>query len=142
MHPYNTIRYGMRVEVRGVIMNAWFAAAAILSAGICGLHVVMGGREAARPLLAASGLDHVAKFTNYYCWHLVTIVIGALGAAFAYSSWQASAVDIAQFATAIALLFALWSVAMIVRFRLSPIQFPQWALFILIALLGLAGNVV
>lgn len=122
-------------------MNGWFAAAAGLSAITCGMHIVMGGREAARPLLAATDLDRVAKFTNYYCWHLVTIAIGALVAAFAYSSRAGATADLALFATGIALLFALWSLGMIAKFRLPPMQFGQWALFLLIALLGLAGNV-
>ncbi|WP_374656411.1 hypothetical protein [Dongia sp.] len=121
-------------------MNGWFAAAAGLSAFTCGLHVVMGGREAARPLLAAAELDRLAKFTNYYCWHLVTIVIGALAVAFAYSARAGMAADLALFATGIAFLFALWSLGMIARFRLPPLLFGQWALFLPIGLLGLAGH--
>jgi len=121
-------------------MNGWFAAAAALSAFTCGLHVFMGGREAVRPLLAAGDLDRLAKFTNYYCWHLVTIAIGALAAAFAYSARQGAAPELALFATGIALLSASWSLGMIARFRLPPLQFGQWALFLPIGLMGLAGH--
>lgn len=121
-------------------MNMWFAAAAGVSALTCGVHIVFGGRETARVLIAAEELDHTAKFTSYYCWHLVTIAIGALAAAFGYASWAGSALDLAQFATGISLLFALWSIIMIVSFRLSPMRFAQWAPFMLIAILGVAGN--
>lgn len=119
-------------------MNEWFAAAAALSALTCGIHVVIGGRAAARPLLEAP-LDRDVKFTNYYCWHAVTITIAALAAAFAYSSGAGAGTDLALLATGIALLFALLSLAMIARFRLPPIQFGQWLLFLVIALLGLIG---
>lgn len=120
-------------------MNGWFVAAAALSAFACGLHVVAGGREAARPLLAARDLDRFAKFTNYYCWHLVTIVLAAMAVAFGYSARLGAATDLALFATGIAFLFAIWSLVMIAKFRLPPLRFAQWALFVPIGLLGLAG---
>lgn len=120
-------------------MNMWFAAAAVLAVLTCGIHVVLGGREAARPLLIASNLDLGAKYTNYYCWHLVTIVIGALAFAYGYSAWTAEP-GLALFATAMAFLFAAWSLGMIALFRLRPFQFGQWALFLPMAALGLVGG--
>lgn len=120
-------------------MNGWFLAAAGLLTVICGVHIVMGGREAARPLLAATELDRTAKFTNYYCWHLVTIAIGALALAFAHASQAGAATDLALFATGIAFLFGAWSLGMIARFGLPPMQFGQWALFLPVSLLGLIG---
>lgn len=120
-------------------MNVWLLSAAGLSAIICVLHIVLGGREAARPLLASMELTRSAKFTNYYCWHLVTIAIGAMAVAFVRSSQMDAAADLAFFATGLALLFAGWSVLMVAKFRLSPWQFPQWALFLPVALLGAIG---
>jgi uncharacterized membrane protein YjjP (DUF1212 family) len=122
-------------------MNLWFLSAAILSTGICALHVIMGGREAARPLLATTELDRVAKFTNYYCWHLVTIAIALMAAAFAFASRPGANADTAIFASAAAIIFALWSVVMIVQHKLSPLQFGQWALFLPVGFLGAAGLV-
>lgn len=120
-------------------MNFWFLSAAVLSAGICALHVTLGGREAARPLLAATALDRVAKFTNYYCWHLVTIAIALMAAAFAFASRPGASTDLAIFASVTAVTFALWSIVMIVRYRLSPLQFGQWALFLPVGFLGAVG---
>ena len=121
-------------------MNIWFATAAVLSALICGLHVVMGGREAVHPLLAATELSPLTKFTNYYCWHIVTIVIAGMAVAFAYSAQPASAMDLALFATGLAFLFTVWSLGMIARFGLPLLQFGQWLLFLAVGFLGLIGS--
>ncbi len=123
----------------GCCMNFWFLSAAVLSTAICVLHITMGGREAARPLLATTELDHVAKYTNYYCWHLVTIAIAVMAAAFAFASRPGANADAAIFASANAIVFALWSVIMIVKHKLSPLQFGQWALFLLVGFLGAVG---
>jgi hypothetical protein len=120
-------------------MNFWFLSAAVLSTGICALHVTLGGREAARPLLSTTELDRVAKYTNYYCWHLVTIAIALMAAAFAFASRPGANTDAAIFASAAAIIFALWSVIMIVQHKLSPLQFPQWALFLPVGFLGAVG---
>lgn len=120
-------------------MNYWFLAAAVLSALTCVVHVILGGRESVRPLFAATHFDHVAKFTNYYCWHLVTIAIAALAVMFAMAARSGASDDLAVAASAVALMFALWSCGMIMRHRLHPLQFPQWALFLPIACLGFVG---
>jgi hypothetical protein len=120
-------------------MNWFFLAAAILSTAIGVLHVIAGGRVAARPLLEASGLRTTAKFTSYYCWHLVTIAIAALAVAFAVAAASEASRDVAMLATAVSGLFAAWSLVMIATFRLSLWGFPQWLLFLSVAGLGLAG---
>lgn len=122
-------------------MNLYFLVAALLSVGICALHVVVGGRKVARPLLDAERLSATAKFTNYYCWHLVTIAISALAAAFAIAGTSEASRDTAMLATAVAGLFAGWSLVMIAIFRLPLWRFPQWLLFLPVAGLGLAGLV-
>ena len=120
-------------------MNIWFLFAGALSAAVCAMHVVMGGREAARPLLASTELDQIAKYTNYYCWHLVTIIIAALAVAFFVAAINPEARDIALFAVITALTFSAWSLGMIARFRLPLLPFGQWILFVAIASVGGAG---
>ena len=129
------VLYGLK----GIVLNIWFALAAALAFIVCVMHVIMGGREAARPLLAASELDQVAKFTNYYCWHLVTIAIAAVGAAFFIAARDPDAYVLGVFAVAMAASFAAWSLIMIVRFRLPPLPFGQWILFLAVAGVGGAG---
>lgn len=119
-------------------MNLWLIAASALSALTGFIHLVLGGTEIARPLLAAKGLGHVPKYTMYYCWHLVTIQIAALAAAYAAAAWGGGR-ELAIAATLLAALFACWSLLMIALFRLRFMHFPQWLLFLFIAAAGIAG---
>lgn len=120
-------------------MNAWLALAAVLAAATTLIHLVLGGRHVASPLLAAERLHAVPKFTMYYCWHLVTIVLAALALAFGLAATGLGSRDLALFATAGAALFCLWSLGMIGLFRLRIAHFPQWALFAAITLSGAVG---
>lgn len=120
-------------------MNIWLALAAALAAATTLIHAILGGREIAAPLLAAERLHAVPKYTLYYCWHLVTIVLAALALAFALVATDQGSRDLALFATLGAALFGLWSLAMIGLFGLRIAYFPQWALFAAIAASGAAG---
>lgn len=120
-------------------MNAWLALAALLAAATTLIHAILGGREIATPLLAAERLHAVPKFTLYYCWHLVTIVLAALALAFGLVAIGLGSRDLALFATVGAALFCLWSLGMVGLFRLRIAHFPQWALFAAIAISGTIG---
>ena len=120
-------------------MNAWLALATLLAAATTLIHAILGGREIATPLLAAERLHAVPKFTLYYCWHLVTIVLAALALAFGLVAIGLGSRDLALFATVGAALFCLWSLGMVGLFRLRIAHFPQWALFAAIAISGTIG---
>lgn len=120
-------------------MNAWLALAAALAAVTTLIHAILGGRYVAAPLLATERLHAVPKFTMYYCWHLVTIVLAALALAFGLVATGQGSRDLALFATTGAALFCLWSLGMIGLFRLRIAHFPQWALFAAITLSGAIG---
>jgi len=122
-------------------MNAYFIAAALISAFTCLIHAIAGGREIAKPLLAVGELGKIPKYTTYYCWHLVTITLAAIALAFWLAATDETEILLAMFATGAATLFALWSLAMIAIFKLRLWHFPQWALFIPAAALGFAGLV-
>ncbi|MCC2112695.1 MAG: hypothetical protein KDJ16_11735 [Hyphomicrobiales bacterium] len=110
-------------------MNGWYVAAAVSSAATCLVHVFLGGREIARPLLAAE-LRKIPKYTAYYCWHMVTITIAALALAFALAARPGGAIELAYFATGLSALFMAWNLIMIALFRLRLLHFPQWLLFL------------
>ncbi|MEM8684832.1 MAG: hypothetical protein AAGF72_15470 [Pseudomonadota bacterium] len=119
-------------------MNGWLLAAASVSGLTCLVHVFAGGSSAARPLLR-SELDDEAKYTNYYCWHMVSIVIAAMACGFAYAAINASARDVAIVMTGLALAFTLWSLGLIAWQRQPFLRLPQWVLFAPIGLLGVLG---
>lgn len=123
------------------IHNIWLLAAGA-AAGITTLiHVFAGGPSVARPLLAAADIDEVAKMTNYYCWHVVTITLAAMTGAFAYAALTPGETALAALWTIVAAAFAAWSVALFVWKRQKAFDLPQWTLFALIAGLGAMGLV-
>ena len=120
-------------------MDLLFLGASATSIATCLVHVIVGGKFVARPLLADEELSRVTKFTAYYCWHLVTITIAALALAFFIAATNPAAISLAIFATGGSVLFVVWSLAMITMFKLRPMHFPQWILFLPGAILGMAG---
>jgi len=120
-------------------VNTYFVAAAVLSTFTCLIHATLGGRETVGPLLAARELGKVAKYTAYYCWHLVTITLAGIALSFWLAAGDPAVEALAIFATFAVAAFALWSLAMISLFKLRLWHFPQWALFLPAAGLGLAG---
>jgi len=119
-------------------MNHALAVAAALSLGTWALHTFVGGREIAGPLLR-SGLHPVPKYTNYYCWHLVTIVLFAMAAAFAYGAVVPAGRDVAAFALMLSSAFAAWSLALVRWTRQPPLRLPQWLLFLAISVVAAVG---
>lgn len=103
------------------------------------LHILAGGRFIAQPLLASTGLGEIPKYTNYYCWHIVSIVLLTMAVGYAYCGLDPQAVALAVVLTGLAASFALWSGLLIVWKKLNPLHMLQWMLFLPITLLGLAG---
>lgn len=120
-------------------MNGWFIAAAGASMATALVHILAGGRFIARPLLASTDLREIPKYTQYYCWHIVSIVLLAMAGGYAYCGLDPQAVALAVVLTGLATCFALWCALLIVWKRLSPLHMLQWMLFLPITLLGLAG---
>jgi len=119
-------------------MNTGFAAASVLSLITWGLHTFAGGAEVAGPLLR-SEMPPVAKWTAYYCWHLVTIVLSLMAVSFAYAAFVPSGRDVAALATALSVSSGLWSLVLVVwRYR-HPWRLPQWSLFLVISLAAVWG---
>ena len=120
-------------------MNIWLAAAALASLATALIHIFAGERHVARPLLRASDLASIPKHTQFYCWHIVSILLLAMAFGYAYASVAPTAIALNVMLTALAASFALWNIGLILWKRLSPKHMIQWALFLPISLLGLAG---
>jgi len=116
-----------------------FLLPAAVAALIAAIHFFVGGRELARPLLRQNALPPVVTLTHYYCWHLVTITLLGLAAAFGYASLAPDGRVLAVFATVAAGLFAVWGLALVLWQAQRHRDMPQWMLFAVLAACGAAA---
>ena len=120
-------------------MNAYFVAASVLSLITWALHTFGGGPATVGPLLKSADIDPVAKYTNYYCWHIVTIVLLAMTVGFALGAQRDQSVDVAILMTSLSGAFAVWSLVLVAWKYRHPWKLPQWLLFLPITALGVLG---
>lgn len=120
-------------------MNLWFLSAAVAAAVTFSVHFFVGGRFIARPLLAAEGLNPVTKYTAYYCWHLVSIVLAGIALAFFRAGLFSGGRELAAASVLFSAAAATLSLTIISRWKLSWFKFPQWILFVIVTLLGAGG---
>ncbi|MGD1888327.1 MAG: hypothetical protein ACFB01_14615 [Cohaesibacteraceae bacterium] len=114
-----------------------FAACALLSFAWFLVHLLMGGKEVARPLLAADLPDIVLQ-TLYLCWHFTSASIAAMAAFFAMAIWFGTP----PYAVAGTLLAAAFVLVGVVIAPLKGWRYrtiPQGWLFVPIAAMGVAG---
>jgi len=120
-------------------MNKLLAAAAALSFFTWAVHTFLGGRTTAKPLLEAQDLEPVAKYTNYYAWHIVTIVLLVIAGGFAMASVREQSRELAILMTGLCAAFTIWSVVLIAWKHRKPLELPQWTLFLPLTVLGALG---
>ncbi len=121
-------------------LNWWLAAAALASFVTFAIHTFVGTGQIARPLLDPGlKLSSVSRYTNYYCWHLVTITLLAQAACFAWAALPSRAPDLAVLATVLAAGFLAWNITLNLWRRLPIAVAPQWVFFAPITILGAVG---
>jgi len=120
-------------------MNGFLLAAAIASFLTFLAHLFWGGYEVAKPLLSAPDIQEMPKLTLYYAWHIVTLMLFIVTCAYVYLSLFQSDVPLTITVTSIAAACALLSIGLIVARKLNPLDYPHWAFFIPITLLGVLG---
>ncbi|WP_424973147.1 hypothetical protein [Dinoroseobacter sp. S76] len=118
--------------------NAFFGTAGGLAAIWLAVHTFVGGREIARPLIAAAELPSVVKHTQYLCWHFTTVAIACIAAFFGLAVITGTAVY-AISGTILASGFFLVGVGLVVALGETHARLPQGWLFLPVAGLGLAG---
>jgi len=121
------------------VQNIWLFSAGALAAFLALVHVFLGGPEVAKPLLQSNDMPDVAKYVNYYCWHLVTITIFAMAIGLIWDSVDPVQTGLAWMWAVIAVLFTLWSIVLVVWKGQKPFQMPQWLLFAPVAALAIVG---
>ncbi|MCJ9430700.1 hypothetical protein [Kordiimonas marina] len=120
-------------------MNSYFLTAGLFCAITGVIHSWIGGREIATPLLSVRDMHPVAKFSNYYCWHVVSIVLFAMTGCYLFAAFRPGSADLAVLATILALAFACWNLALILWKRQRIGLMPQWAMFLAISVAGGIG---
>ncbi|MFK7861184.1 MAG: hypothetical protein AB8B64_20375 [Granulosicoccus sp.] len=123
-------------------MNVWLLSSGILTTAIWGIHTFLGGPSIARPLLSATDLGAVPKWTQYYCWHLVTITLAAMAVGLGYAAFVPEAHDVALLISFLALLFALFGLLLPLRAGVTYAEMPQGFLFLPVAGLAFVGVMV
>ena len=120
-------------------MNTFFLVAGIWCAITWGIHTFLGGRAVAEPLLAAGDLRDTPKYTQFYCWHIVTILLAAMAGGLIYAAFAPGAEDLALLVAGLAIALAVWGLILPRAVGQSFGQMPQGWLLLPIGLLGLAG---
>ncbi len=119
-------------------MNLYLSIAAVLTFITWGVHTFIGTRDVAGPLLA-SDIEPVAKFTNYYCWHITTIVLGAMSGGYLYAAAYPQGWDVGLFVTLLSGGFFLYGLALIVQKGQATADMPQWVAFAVITAVSVVG---
>jgi len=123
-------------------MTNWLIVSAGILAGVTSLiHIVAGGKDVARPLLASS-IDETVKFTLYACWHLVSAAL-----LFSSLTLLLNGMEFYKSPEMVAFVSIMWLVfggvflvvALVVAKPRGIFRLPQWALLLPVGLLGLSG---
>ena len=133
------IEQGPTVVIASGVLNPGFATAALLSVITFAVHTFVGGRYAARPLLAAHDLDRASRWLNYMTWHMVTAVLLVFVVGYAWAALRPEAVEVAWLLTVLAVPLSLISVWVALKGGIQPWRFPSSWLFALITVAGLWG---
>ena len=113
-------------------MNIYFLAAAVMSFAWTGVHIFLGGKGIARPLLDVKDMHPTVIAIQYYCWHLVSLKIFLMGAAFLYAGLYPSTevYALAIFAIVLAVGFAVLGIVLAPTVKQTYKNMPQGWLFV------------
>ncbi|MBL4620750.1 MAG: hypothetical protein JKX88_11710 [Marinicaulis sp.] len=113
------------------------------AAGLAGvtfvIHVFAGGKVAARPLLADASLPPESKWLNYYCWHITSVMIAFVCAAFIWLGASHPQPPMVILLSSLTASLALLSVGVALKGGVHPLRLPSTTLFAAISALGWAA---
>lgn len=118
--------------------SSWMIAAGLVSLLTAFTHLFAGGRFIARPLLQSS-LSRTVRATHYFCWHMVTLLLFAMAAAFGLAASAQQHHPLAFAATSLAAAFFVLNATWLTAWRVGPLRMPQWAFFLMITVLGIGA---
>lgn len=120
-------------------MDPYLLAAAIATFATFAIHTWIGGPAIAKPLLETADMHDVAKYTNYYCWHIVTITLFVMAGGFAWAAYRPDGIELAWLSFLLSTAFLVWNLVLVFWKKQSLKQMPQWALFLGISTFGAIG---
>lgn len=120
-------------------MSGWLLCASMLTVAIWAVHTFIGGPTIARALLLATDLEAVPKWTQYYCWHVVTITLALLAAGLGYAAFVPHATDVALLIAVLTLMYAVFGLLLPPRIGARYVDMPQGFLFLPVVLLTFIG---
>ncbi|MGC4028989.1 MAG: hypothetical protein QM696_08970 [Steroidobacteraceae bacterium] len=106
------------------------------------VHTFIGGPRVAGPLLATTHLPRASKWLNYYCWHITTVFLLAMGMGFAYVALHPDRPELAVFLSGLSAALSALSAAVAFKGGINPFRFPSTSLFAAVAVLGAAALLV
>ena len=121
------------------MLNTGFAVAGVIAGITFLVHTFIGQIYVVRPLLAVDNLSPASRWLNFYCWHMVTILLAAMCAMFFYAAVALDARPLGIRLTVLAATFSLLCVAVALKGRVPPLRFPATSLFAAAALAGAWG---
>ena len=105
-------------------MNAVLVLASLSAFVSFCVHMFVGGRYAARPLLAATDLPRAAIWLNYLTWHIVTVHLIVFTIVLACGSAHLVHRDAVVLVGILAACVSVTSVAVTLKAGISPLRFP------------------
>ena len=100
------------------------------------IHIFVGGYYYVRPLLIDTRLAVPIRIGGYFCFHLVTLDLFALGTGFfVVGIWPKTRI-LGICLVILCLLSGLLNLGLAFKYRLFPFRLPQWVLFFIGAVLG------
>ncbi len=109
---------------------------AFLGAVTFAVHFFVGGKYVATPLLNSTCLPPASKWLNYFCWHVVSVLLLLEIAAFAWTATHPPGVELVIFLTALNISAALLSITAAILGKIAPWKFPSSTLFTLLSITG------
>ncbi len=108
------------------------------AAALAALHTFVGTPDVADPLLAST-LEDRAKYINFFCWHIVTIVLWAVAAGYLWSAIVKHSTELIVFLTIMMACIGIWGVLLPPGVGMSYMTMPQGWLFFPIVTVALFG---
>jgi hypothetical protein len=121
------------------MVNLGYLSASIVALVTFATHFVVGGVFAAHPLLERRDLPRTSKWLNYYCWHMVSILLVAMIVVFALASFRADLDSLALGFTGLSAAFSILCIAVARTGGLSPFRVPATILFAVLCACGAWG---